>query len=282
MNPRSPPCAAEPGSCEFSLASSANRAGARRACAARSSAFFLAAAFSSSLASGLTAIRMWLACRSSALAYCLRLLSYCLRTSAGSTLTSEPSASGVKTTYSIFACSGVWNAAWLAVVEGLDRGVVDFHVLAKRVGADDRIRDLALLVEQSEITLDVALGDDAGSGDRFLQRRLNQRPAHVVDELRRGLRRILHCQQLLVALRREFAVDLERGDLADVLPHLVVRDPKLVAARLIFEQPLADQLLERGIAHFGIIEYRRGRNSHPATAASCPADRGSRWRTPPA
>ena len=50
--PRSPPWPAEPGSCEFCLASSANLAGVLRALAASASAFSLAAALSASLASG--------------------------------------------------------------------------------------------------------------------------------------------------------------------------------------------------------------------------------------
>ena len=58
---RSPPCAAEPGSCEFFFATSAKVAGALRTSASRASALALAAVLS-----GSALIRMWLARRSSA------------------------------------------------------------------------------------------------------------------------------------------------------------------------------------------------------------------------
>jgi hypothetical protein len=62
---RSPPLAAEPGSSEFFLATSAKLSGCALTSASRASALALALARTSAEASLATAIRMWLARRSS-------------------------------------------------------------------------------------------------------------------------------------------------------------------------------------------------------------------------
>ncbi len=59
----SPPCAAEPGSCDSFLATSAKELGLLRTRAAISCALASAAFFSASFASGFTVMRMWLALR---------------------------------------------------------------------------------------------------------------------------------------------------------------------------------------------------------------------------
>ena len=61
-------------------------------------------------------------------------------------------------------------------------------------------------------------------------------------------------EELLVSLLREFPVDLKGGDLADVLPQLIVSHTKTAFSGLFVEQPLADELLEQRVANFGILE----------------------------
>ncbi len=101
---------AEPGSFEYSFARSANFAGLAFAFAYTSSASFFAAAFSSSLASGFTGIRMCAAARSSSAVYWRELASYCFFTSAGSTVACADQRFRVSSTNSMRACSGVWKA----------------------------------------------------------------------------------------------------------------------------------------------------------------------------
>ena len=108
--PRSPPCAAEPVSCEFAFARSANASGFASAFWSSAVAFCFAAALSASDASGFTEIRMCEACRSSFVVYCFEFASYACLSSAGSTLICAAIASWFSTRYSIFASSGVLNA----------------------------------------------------------------------------------------------------------------------------------------------------------------------------
>ena len=79
-------------------------------------------------------------------------------------------------------------------------GIVDLDVLRIRAGRNRRRGDFALLVEQTQIAQDVALGNDISGGDRFLERRQRQRLAHVVHELRRRFGWILRGEELLVSL----------------------------------------------------------------------------------
>ena len=54
------------------------------------------------------------------------------------------------------------------VVEGLDLGLVDLDVLDERLGIDHGDGDLALLLEQPQVSLGGRSRDDVGRGDRLL------------------------------------------------------------------------------------------------------------------
>ena len=60
-----------------------------------------------------------------------------------------------------------------------------------------------------------------------------------------------------VAVRRELAVVLERGDRRDELLQLRVGDAEFLGARLVRQQPLVDEPVEEREAHFGDVEHRR-------------------------
>ena len=227
--PRSPPCAAEPGSCELAFASSANFAGLAFTCAASSSAFCFAAAFSASLASGFTAIRM-----------CDALPLLGLRVDAGVGVVLGLDLGGVdgglrhqrverQVDELDLRLLGRLERAGIGVVERLDRRVVDLDVLGERLGVDAGDRDLALLLDQRQVALAAAAGDDAAQRDRLLQRRQRQLAAHArLEHLRRH---VLAGEQLLVLVGREAAVVLEHRQVGDELLQLRVGDAEALLPR---------------------------------------------------
>ena len=112
--------------------------------------------------------------------------------------------------------------ARVRVEEGLHRRVIDLDVLDKGIGLDVGLCGHALLIEQAQVALDIAPGNDVGAVDRFLQRSQRESLAHTLGERDRRLRRVLPGKQLLVACLRELAVFLEGRNVGDELAQLLV------------------------------------------------------------
>ncbi len=140
----------------------------------------------------------------------------------------------------------------MRTVVRLDLGVVDLRVDGGFVERDET--EIAGLVAQTQIAVDVGLGDDAGRLQ--LHRRLAQIQIapHLVLELRRGA--VLRIEQQTVLIRVEFAVDLERRVAHDLVAdrgrgdggaELLVRvQQQLLVDHAIEHLALALRRVERG------------------------------------
>ena len=137
----------------------------------------------------------------------------------------------------------------------LDLRVIDLDRLHERFGIDRRDRDFALLLEQREIAFRRRARDDVAVDEGLLQRLKNQLAAHAL--LERQRRHALRLQHLLVALGREFAVDLKRLLLRNEFIELRVGDAEPAGAGAVFQQALVDELIDERVARFRCIEDRR-------------------------
>ncbi len=141
------------------------------------------------------------------------------------------------------------------LVERLHRGVVDLHVLAEARGIDRRDSHLALLLDERQETLAFRARDDAAAGDRV---------DHLLGEdlladalLVPGLGDPGAREQLLVAVERKLVAVAEARVGGDPVEDLGVRHAEMEVARLLLDQPLADQLLQDVESHLRVVEHRR-------------------------
>ncbi len=135
----------------------------------------------------------------------------------------------------------LWNLEALLVlfVVLLDHAWIYLHLLRKLLRGDTQFGDLALFGLHAQHRLGHCSADNAGIADRTDQLLQGEILTQLCLEL--GLRDALSCQRRLITRHRKLAIFLQRRNLADDVPQLIITSAKSTFCRLKQQKALINQ-----------------------------------------